>query len=80
MGTHTKPKGMDAAEEAEVLEALQQMEADARYNTENRYHSNTEKYPNNLISFSQTHIAYLKKFPAVSPLQYLQNLKLITRQ
>lgn len=76
---NTKPKGMDAVEEAEVLEHLKQMELDARYNTQTSYHSNTEKYPDNLISFAQTHMAYLKKFPAIDPHQYVANLKLITK-
>lgn len=70
---------MDAATEAEVLVSLQQMETDKRYKTASKYHTNAEKYPDNLITFAEIHIAYLKKFPAVNPGQYINNLKLITK-
>lgn len=74
-----KTKGMDAEQEAEVLESLLLMESDTQYNTQSRYHSNTEKYPGNRISFAQTHLAYLKKFPTIDAHSYVQNLKLITK-
>ena len=79
MGT-TKSKGMNAVEEAAVLLTLQEMEADKSYATISKYHSNTEKYPDNQISFSDTHIAYLKRFPSINPQQYIQNLRIITKQ
>lgn len=70
---------MTASEEAAVLATLQAMEADTQYRTSSKYHTNTEKYPNNLITFSEIHLTYLKKFPAIKPNQYINNLKLITR-
>lgn len=79
MAYSTKAKGMDSEQEAEVLQSLTKMESDSSYNTQPRYHSNAEKYPGNTISFAQTHLAYLKKFPAIDPQSYVSNLKLITR-
>ena len=79
MSTHVKSKGMDAVEEAEVLETLLKMEADPQYDTASRYHSNEQKYPGNLITFSQTHLSYLKKFPLVDPYHYVRNLKMMTK-
>lgn len=71
---------MDANEEAEVLTTLQAMETDKQYNTASRYHNNSEKYPDNLITFSQMHMATLKKFPLINARQYIANLKLITKR
>ncbi len=66
-------------EEARLLQNLRQMERDNTYNTESRYSGNTEKYPNNQITFSQWHMAHIKKFPNLNPLHYLANLKLMTK-
>ncbi len=70
---------MSVDEEAEVLATLRAMEADEKYNTPSRYSSNTALYPNNLITFSALHIAYIRKYPETNPQQYLQNLKMITK-
>ncbi len=70
---------VDAAGEAAIVATLQEMEGDEAFNTEPRYHTNGEKYPGNLITFSQLHLEYLKKFPAIDPSKYILNLKLMTR-
>ncbi len=80
MTSKSKPRLMNAVEEAEILSTLEGMEKDGRYNTASRYHNNTEKYPTNQISFSETHMAMLKKFPLIDPRQYVANLKLITKR
>lgn len=80
MSNVTKKKwSLDATEEAEILATLKKMEADIVYNTESKYHNNSEKYPDNEISFSETHMAYLKRYPAINPDQYISNLKLSTK-
>lgn len=66
-------------EETEFLKKLQDMEKDDKYHTESRYSGNTEKYPNNQISFSQWHMAHIKKFPNVDPNHYIANLQLMVQ-
>jgi len=66
-------------EETEILAMLEQMEADPLYNTQSRYVADTEKYPDNVITFSQIHMGHLKKLPSVNPHQYISNLKLMTK-
>lgn len=66
-------------EESEVLQMLEQMENDKAYSTQPRYAANTEKYPNNLITFTQQHMEHLRKFPGIDPEQYISNLKLMNR-
>lgn len=68
-----------SVDEEEILGTLKQMEKDKAYNTKSRYHADTEKYPNNEITFSQAHIEHLKKHPAINPHQYISNLKLMTK-
>lgn len=65
-------------EEAEALSALQLMESDEKYSTPSRYSSNVSLYPDNLMSFSSMHMAYLRKYPDVDLGQYIQNLRLST--
>ncbi len=68
-----------ADEEVEVLAVLKAMESDDVYNTASRYSSNAALYPDNIMTFSAQHIAYLRKFPNIDSHQYVQNLRLITR-
>jgi hypothetical protein len=63
----------------EVMEMLQAMCADATYNTESSYSSKTELHPDNLISFKEKHVDYLRNHPTTNPFQYLSNLRLMTR-
>lgn len=69
----------DPVQEAQFLGLLHDMEKNPIYNTESRYVGDGEKYPDHLISFSQRHMDYLKKFPNIDPMKYLSNLRMMTR-
>ena len=73
------PKWTRTVKEEDVLDNLKKLEKDPLYNTPSRYHADTERYPKNLITFAQTHLEHLKKFPKVDPDQYISNLKLMTK-
>ena len=73
------PKWTRTVSEDSVLIDLKKLEKDPQYNTKSRYHSDVERYPNNLITFAQSHIEHLKKFPNINPDQYISNLKLMTK-
>ena len=74
----SKTKPFSLASEAEVFEMLLQMEKDEKYNTASRYVADSLKYPNNEISFSEKHLAHLRKFPDINPYHYISNLKIMT--
>lgn len=65
--------------ESAVLAELKSMEDDPGYNTQSSYHSDGDRYPNNLISFAEMHLEHLRKFTNIDPMQYISNLKLMTR-
>ena len=65
------PKWTRTVSEDSVLIDLKKLEKDP--------HSDVERYPNNLITFAQSHIEHLKKFPNINPDQYISNLKLMTK-
>lgn len=73
------PKWTRTVKEEDVLDNLRALEKDPLYNTPSRYHADTERYPDNTISFAQTHLEHLKKFPKVDPDQYISNLRLMTK-
>lgn len=73
------PKWTRTVKEEDVLADLKKLEKDPSYNTPSRYHIDEERYPDNLISFAQTHLEHLKKFPKVDPDQYISNLRLMTK-
>jgi hypothetical protein len=70
---------LSSEEGIESRRALQHMVADATYNTDPTYSSNTKLHPNNLISFVDKHMDYLCSHPAIDPQHYLSNLRLISR-
>lgn len=74
-----KPRPFGTLSEEEVLALLLEMEENVEYNTKSRYAADSEKYPGNVITFSQQHLGHLKKFPDVDPHQYIMNLKLMTK-
>ncbi len=79
MAKSSKASPLSPVQEAEVRSILEQMELDIAYNTESHYVANTEKYPTNIITFSQKHMEHLRKFPSINPDQYISNLKLMTK-
>jgi hypothetical protein len=67
-------------EEGRAVQAtLQKMATDASYNTTSSYASNTEQYPDNLISFVEKHMNYLSTHPNQDAMMYIANLRLMTR-
>ncbi len=66
-------------EELEIRQALHVMELDETLSTESSYSANTTLWPDNRISFTEKHIAYLKARPALNPRHYLSNLRLMIK-
>lgn len=66
--------------EEEIRIVLGKMEASTTYQTEISYSANVALYPDNVMSFTDKHTAYIKAHPALKPEHYLANLKLKTRK
>lgn len=64
---------------AEVRKSLVAMSESATYNTQATYSTDSTLYPDNLIPFVDKHMNYLSKHPATDPVQYLANLRLMTK-
>jgi hypothetical protein len=79
MAKTSKAKPFSIVAEEDVRALLLEMEGDARYNTASRYVADSEKYPDNVITFSEQHLEHLRKFPDVNPHQYISNLRLMTK-
>ena len=67
-------------EEVEVIEALKRMESDPNLVTKSAYRANTIIWPDNRISFVESHLAYLKAHPNTNPRHYISNLRLMLRK
>ncbi len=63
----------------EVIEALKSIAASNLYNTGVSYSSNTQEYPDNKMPFVDKHMRYLNAHPNLDPMQYISNLRLMTR-
>lgn len=63
-----------------IEEILKQLDSSDSHNTESSYSINSDLYPDNLIPFVDKHKNYLIKHPSTDPMQYIANLKLITRR
>jgi hypothetical protein len=74
----SKTKPFSTVSEVEVGLLLKEMEKDKKYNTASHYVADSLKYPNNEITFSEKHIAHLRKFPDINPYHYISNLKMMT--
>lgn len=59
---------------------LRLMAKDNVYNTESTYSANSERYPDNRISFVDKHMNYLNSHPNINPDHYIANLRLMTKQ
>lgn len=79
MASSTKARHYTPEQEARLLSALAEMEQNVGFNTASQYSGNTEKHPDNQISFTEKHLDHLKKFPNIDPDQYVMNLRLMTR-
>lgn len=69
----------ETQEGIEVEKALRAMVEDSAFSTESSYSANAVIYPNNLISFVDKHMNYLKQHQNVNPTHYLSNLRLMTK-
>ncbi len=67
-------------EEQEIRDQLKSMERNKAYATLSSYSANDSLYPNNRMSFTEKHLAYLKSHPALQPAHYLANLRLKTKK
>lgn len=70
---------MDSEEGKNIRRALQQMTDESAYNTTPSYSSDSDRYPDNLIPFTDKHMNYLNSHPKLDPTQYLANIKLMSR-
>ena len=59
--------------------ALQAIADDIKYNTESTYSADAILHPDQLISFVDKHMNYLNAHLAIDPVQYISNLRLMTR-
>lgn len=66
--------------EEDIRSALKVMEANPTLVTRPAFRANTEKWPDNEISFVESHVAYLKLHPKTDPQHYLSNLRLMLRK
>lgn len=66
--------------EEEIILALEEMEQNNNLVTDSAFRANTEKWPDNSISFVDNHLDYLKAHPKTDPEQYLSNLRLRLRK
>ncbi len=75
----TRSGFLDSAEGLDIRRRLQFMMADGQYNTESSYSANSQRYPDNVMSFVEKHMSYLNAHPNLDAGMYLANLRLITR-
>ena len=74
-----KPDFITSEEGIRVAELLQLMVLDDAYITTPTFSADSEKYADNLIPFTDKHMAYLRNHPTTNPKHYLSNLRLMTR-
>lgn len=70
----------ESLEGQEIEQMLISMVKDDVFNTESSYSANENLYPDHVMSFVEKHKSYLLKHPSTDPMQYLANLRLITRR
>lgn len=58
---------------------LRSFEDNPHMNTVGRYSPTACEWPDNILPFSEIHLAYLRKNKAVNPLHYLSNLELMIK-
>ena len=70
----------DSEEGIKIKEALRLMAANDEYHTESSYSADIVNNPDNLISFVDKHLKYLRSHPTTNPWHYVSNLRLMTRK
>ena len=67
-------------DETQLTETLQAMQDDPSFITQTGYRANIALWPENTITFIDTHLAYLRAHPKVDSHTYISNLKLRLRK
>jgi len=62
-----------------VHDALEIMDKDSSFNTDDKYSPKAGLYPGNKMPFVEKHIRYLTEHPKVDRKQYLANLRLMLK-
>lgn len=70
---------LSTIEGEEAKQMLLKMATDAGYSTDTSYSANSSLYPDNRMPFVDKHIDYLAMHPTIDPIQYISNLRLMTR-
>lgn len=63
-----------------IKELLLFIDASDDYYSSPSYSPNTETYGDNLIPFVEKHMAYIRSHPSVNAMQYVSNLKIVSRK
>lgn len=63
----------------EAKAKLLSFEADPTMKTVGRYSPTATEWPDNILPFSEIHLAYLIKNKSVNPAQYLSNLEIMIK-
>lgn len=71
---------INGVSQEEIISSLGSLQASALYLTQSVRRYNTDKWPNNQMSFVEFHMSYLKAHPLLDPRQYVSNLKLILKK
>lgn len=70
---------MDIMTLDEIKAKLLSLEADPTMKTVDRYSPTADKWPDNMVPFSEVHLTYLSKNKGVNPAQYISNLELMIK-
>lgn len=70
---------MDFMSIEEARAKLQSFEDDPTMSTSGRYSPSASEWQDNILPFSEIHLAYLRKNKTVNPLHYLSNLELMIK-
>lgn len=74
-----KDRRIDYMNDDDIVAALNDMVSNPNMITKPSFKANAGIWPDNQISFTEAHLAYLKKHPAINPEHYLSNLRLMIR-
>ncbi|MDQ3123258.1 MAG: hypothetical protein M3Q14_01055 [bacterium] len=66
-------------EKEDIKNLLELMVVNETYNTQSSFSANSERFPDNQISFIEKHMDYLMCHKGLNPYQYVSNLRLMTR-
>jgi hypothetical protein len=77
---YRKQDFFDTPEGVEIKKILTLIDNSEDYNSSPSYSPNTEVYGDNLIPFVDKHMAYIRSHPALNAMQYISNLKIVSRK